>query len=359
MSKARGLAALGNAYSDGALSNRNLIINGAMQVAQRGTSSTGVNYKTVDRFRFNQNTMDELAFTQSQDTDGPESFTKSYKVTVDTPESALILTEWLYMRYTMEGQDAQTFQFGTSAARKTTMSFWVKSSIVGDYAVMFFNDQGSARAQTLTYTINTANTWEYKTIVFDGDTTQNFSNSSAAGPDFYFTLSAGPDRKTTDGSSWINYTANASAYGQTADVATVSGATWQITGVQLEVGDTATPFEHRSYGDELARCQRYFYKFGDDGGYNSFVSAANGSQRIRGSIPLPVTMRAQPSVSLTGTPLFYGFQNATSYSSVQAINSSTISVSADFGITPFVNAGDVFETYFNVAGNFLSIDAEL
>ena len=306
MSKARGLAALGNAYSDGALSNRNLIINGAMQVAQRGTSSTGVNYKTVDRFRFNQNTMDELAFTQSQDTDGPESFTKSYKVTVDTPESALILTEWLYMRYTMEGQDAQTFQFGTSAARKTTMSFWVKSSIVGDYAVMFFNDQGSARAQTLTYTINTANTWEYKTIVFDGDTTQNFSNSSAAGPDFYFTLSAGPDRKTTDGSSWINYTANASAYGQTADVATVSGATWQITGVQLEVGDTATPFEHRSYGDELARCQRYYYQRDWTAQYQAILVPcwASGANALQGTFYPPVTMRADPTCSHNGVGNF-------------------------------------------------------
>ena len=281
--------------------NRNLIINGAMQVAQRGTSSTGVNYKTVDRFRLDQNTMDELAFTQSQDTDAPAGFRNSYKLTVNTPEASLVLTEWLYMRYTMEGQDAQVLQFGQSTAQKTTMSFWVKSSVTGDYAVLFFNDQGSARGQTLTYTVNAANTWEYKTIVFDGDTTQNFANSNAQGPDFYFTLSAGPDRTITDGTSWINYTANASAYGQTADVATVNGATWQITGVQLEVGDTATSFEHRSYGDELARCQRYYET--SSSVVNS-VSAPNGPSYSAGTVVSRLTCfaaakRATPTIAET------------------------------------------------------------
>jgi hypothetical protein len=299
MSKARQLADLGNVYDDGALSNRNLIINGAMQVAQRGTSSTGVNYKTVDRFRLDQNTMDELAFTQSQDTDAPAGFKNSYKLTVNTPETSLVLTEWLYMRYTMEGQDAQVLQFGQSTAQKTTMSFWVKSSVTGDYAVLFFNDQGSARGQTLTYTVNAANTWEYKTIVFDGDTAQNFANSNAAGPDLYFTLSAGPDRKTTDGSSWINYTANASAYGQTADVATVNGATWQITGVQLEVGDTATPFEHRSYGDELARCQRYYFSSDEaDSLLLSFGDVTSGDSTYF-TILHPTTMRTGPTITLS------------------------------------------------------------
>ena len=302
MSKARQLADLGNVYDDGALSNRNLIINGAMQVAQRGTSSTGVNYKTVDRFRLDQNTMDELAFTQSQDTDAPAGFKNSYKLTVNTPETSLVLTEWLYMRYTMEGQDAQVLQFGQSTAQKTTMSFWVKSSVTGDYAVLFFNDQGSARGQTLTYTVNAANTWEYKTIVFDGDTAQNFANSNAAGPDLYFTLSAGPDRKTTDGSSWINYTANASAYGQTADVATVNGATWQITGVQLEVGSTATDFEHETYATTLRKCQRYFELLGhatNAGSADTFSLMSlpfNGATNNQWTdIPFMVEKRAAPT----------------------------------------------------------------
>jgi hypothetical protein len=283
-----------------------MVINGAMNVAQRGTSSTSENFQTVDRFRFSTNTMDELAFTQSQDTDGPEGFANSYKVTVDTPESSLILKEWLYMRYTMEGQDAQIFQFGTSAAKKTTMSFWVKSSIVGDYAVLFFNDQGSVRGQTLTYTINTANTWEYKTIVFDGDTTQNFSNSSAAGPDFYFTLSAGPDRKTTNGSSWINYTATASAYGQTADVATVNGATWQITGVCLNVGDSAIDFPHESYGETLAKCQRYYQQYDYTDQYaNVFTPTFNiNSTQVRGTFQFAVEMRAAPTYTTNGAGNF-------------------------------------------------------
>ena len=366
MSKARQLADLGNVYDDGALSNRNLIINGAMQVAQRGTSSTGVNYKTVDRFRLDQNTMDELAFTQSQDTDAPAGFKNSYKLTVNTPETSLVLTEWLYMRYTMEGQDAQVLQFGQSTAQKTTMSFWVKSSVTGDYAVLFFNDQGSARGQTLTYTVNAANTWEYKTIVFDGDTAQNFANSNAAGPDLYFTLSAGPDRKTTDGSSWINYTANASAYGQTADVATVNGATWQITGVQLEVGSKATPFEHRSYGDELARCQRYYQKLTYEGNdVRVGIGQAINSSSVDVYIPFVTTMRASPTaLEQSGTAADYGIINAsggggdcTSIPSFRFANLSSITVR--FTDTGQVSAGNASQAYLDTANAFLAWSAEL
>ena len=291
-SKAFGLAQLGNAYADGALSNRNLIINGAMQVAQRGTSSTSTGFQTVDRWRIETTGTDELAFTQAQVSDAPDGFAYSYKFTVTTPETSITDSEWLRARYTIEGQDAQSLAFGTSSAKQATLSFWVKSSVTGSYAVLFYLGD-AARSQTLTYTVNSSNTWEYKTITFDGDTVATINNNNTAGPDFYFSLSAGPDRKTSDGTSWGTFAQGKSAYGQTANVAATSAATWQITGVQLEAGDTATPFEHRSYGAELALCQRYYQTYSYVG-VDTYVGADKDASS---SMWLTVQMRAGPTVT--------------------------------------------------------------
>jgi len=358
MSKARQLADLGNVYDDGALSNRNLIINGAMQVAQRGTSSSSIGFQTVDRFRVGTNSTDELAFIQSQDTDAPNGFTKSFKVAVTTPETSWTTGEWFTVRYTIEGQDAQLLQFGQSTAQKTTLSFWVKSSVTGDYAVMFFNSQGSSRGQSFTYTITSANTWEYKTIVFDGDTAQSFSDSNAAGPDFYFTLSSGPDRQTTDGSSWQNYSQGMSAYGQTADVGGTASATWQITGVQLEVGDTATPFEHRSYGDELARCQRYYYELGGVSYYPYFLAAVMNSALVRCVHQHPVPMRASPALSTTNPTSIDVEGNSVTSLTIDVM--TTITAMLNINVSTSFAVRDCVRVYNNVSGiSKIHFDAEL
>ena len=314
----------GSVTTDGRTGS-NLIINGAMQVAQRGTSSTSTGFQTVDRFRVNTSATDELALTQAQDSNAPDGFTNSFKVTVTTPETSFTTTEWFYTRYTIEGQDAQQLKFGTSSALQTTLSFWVKSSVTGTYAVLFFNDQGSARGQTLTYTINSANTWEYKTIVFDGDTAQNFANSNAAGPDLYFTLSAGPDRKTTDGSSWQNYSNAMSAYGQTADVGGTASATWQITGVQLEVGDTATPFEHRSYSDQLQACKRYYQQKNDSG--NALASGIwYRSSQVLAYGKFDTTMRAAPTITVSSSDFASCYTRGTARSTLDSSPCDNIGV---------------------------------
>ena len=321
MSNARQLAA--NLPREGGLSNRNLLINSAMQVAQRGTSSSSAGYQTVDRFRFTSSDMDQLAFTQSQDTTGPSGFTNSYKITVTTPETTTEAEEQLYMFQTIEAQNLQQLGYGTSDAKQLTLSFWVKSSVTGAYCVAFYQNDGN-RLITSTYSISSANTWEYKTITIDGDTSGTINNDNGAGLELYFFLSVGPDRKTTDSTSWGTWTAAKFGYGQVADVAATSSATWQITGVQLEVGDTATPFEHRSYSDQLQACQRYFLRYNysnnlsDAASHNTLPVIAGYTGSVAyGGMKLPVTMRTSPSFSASAASTWIYYANGGSHTATE------------------------------------------
>jgi len=236
---------------------KNLIINGAMQVAQRGTSSTDAGYGSVDRFRLLKQSFDELVLTQEQVTDAPNGFSNSLKYTVSTPEATMDANENSRIEYRIEGQDLQHLKKGTSDAVSLTLSFWVKGSITGTYIAMLV-DNDNSRNICASYTINSANTWEYKTLTYVGDTTGTLDNDNLQSFAVRFWLGAGTDRTSgTLATSWeANVPANV-AVGQT-NILTTSGATFQITGVQLEVGEQATPFEHRSYQDELLACMRYF-----------------------------------------------------------------------------------------------------
>ena len=246
-----------NSLADSAIhGQRNLIINGAMQVAQRGTSSTSGGYGSVDRFRTIKNNFDELVLTHEQVTDAPTGFSNSLKYTVSTPETTMDADENARIEYRIEGQDLQHLKKGTSDAVSLSLSFWVKGSITGTYIAMLA-DNDNSRNICASYTINSANTWEYKTLTYAGDTTGTLDNDNLFSFAVRFWLGAGTDRTSgTLATSWQANVPADVAVGQT-NILTTSGATFQITGIQLEVGE-ATPFEHRSYGDELARCQRYF-----------------------------------------------------------------------------------------------------
>ena len=246
---------------------RNLIINGDMSIAQRGTSATSVSssgYHSLDRFRFGFNETDELVATISQDTDVPsgQGFANSMKFEVTTPETTLATDEILQIVHRMEGQNTQNLKYGTSSAESLTLSFWVKSSITGTYVITFKNNDPSAgtRLNVNTYTINSANTWEKKTITITGDTTANtnFVNTNAKGLELNWCLAAGGSYQGTSSSGWTSYGAEKLFNGQSANVITTSGATWLITGVQLEVGKFATPFEFLPYDVNLQRCFRYY-----------------------------------------------------------------------------------------------------
>ena len=306
-SKARGLADLGNAFDDGALSNRNLIINGAMQVAQRGTSTTTQGFATVDRFKATSDgTMVAAVVTQSQDSTGPQGFSNSYKVSVGTSETVAAV-DYYYVHQGIEAQNLQQLSFGTSYAKSITLSFWVKSSVTGTYTVSLFRHD-SQRIFPKNYTVSTANTWEKKVIVVDGDVTGTIANDNGRGIDLYWGLSAGSNYTTGTDNAWAAYSGSNFLPNHTADIIGTVNATWQITGVQLEVGDTATPFEYaRSYGDELARCQRYFNANVGSYDNNEGVAGVYSTSALRGQLQtFPVTMRATPSVTISNGEFYTG-----------------------------------------------------
>jgi hypothetical protein len=304
MTKARDLADLGNktsldeindAYDAGALSNRNLIINGAMQVAQRGTSFTGVTSDTytVDRFQYTEGSGGgSVASTITQSSDSPDQFGNSLKLEVTTADT-LSGGENVTFRYRSEGRDGQRLKFGTSSAEKFTVSFWAKASVAGTYSLQIF---APARSALSSYTINSANTWEYKTITFNGDTSVALPNTSASGFEVVWHLDAGSS-DITSAYDWGNTGAFRAVTGQVNLMAN-TGNTWQITGVQLEVGDTATPFEHRSYGDELAKCQRYFQVLGNNQSNGAIASGYfHGTTSFRGQMSYLQRMRVAPTGS--------------------------------------------------------------
>ena len=314
MSRARDFADLAGSADAGGLTGRNMLINGAFNVAQRGTSATvttGSAPLTVDRFSTTIANLDQASLTESQDSTVPsgQGFANSFKVVVGgTAETALDADEQVYIRYQgIEGQDAQHLNFGTSSAKKTTLSFWVRSGVTGNYAVLMYTNNGiggsSTRSQTLTYTVNAADTWEYKTITFDGDGASGnaLADDNTAELQLYFSLAAGSNSTSSDGTSWGNYAQAKFAYGQTANLIGTASAAYYITGVKLEVGETATPFEHEDFGTTLKKCQRYFELLGhaaaSGGSAYSLMSlpfnGATGNQWT--DIPFMVEKRAAPT----------------------------------------------------------------
>ena len=288
----------------GALSHRNLVINGAMAVSQRSTSETGLNtagFKTVDRMRLSVTSLATARFTHEQSTDAPDGFAYSVKTTTTTAEGSVGAADGFRpIEYIIEGQDLQHLAYGTSSAKSLTLSFHVKSSVTGTYSIAVYRDESTDRLITATYTINSASTWEYKTITIPGDTSASITNDNANRFAIYFHAGAGSAFKGTDSSgSWGNYSNAGFANGTTVNLQNTLNATWQATGLQLEVGSKATSFEHRSYGDELLRCLRYYEQSnptlsGSDG-KQSFV-ASNGSDFLQGPT-FKVTKRAAPTMA--------------------------------------------------------------
>jgi hypothetical protein len=269
MSNAREIAQLGSVPSG----RRNLIINGAMNVAQRNDEVTGQTetsgYKTVDRFQFW--TYSGGTYTLSQDaTEAPQGFAYSHKV-LNTSAATTVAGTGVSFRQRIEAQDLQHLDYNTSSAKPVTLSFWVKSDTTGTYAVRIYNPD-SVRMVTKTYAISTANTWEKKNITFSGDTGGVINNDSGYAFEVAWWLAAGTDFTSGSASgSWEAYSSTKEASGHNVNLN--SGGNWYITGVQLEVGSVATEFEHRSYGEELALCQRY-YRISKSNSAFSYILAA-------------------------------------------------------------------------------------
>jgi hypothetical protein len=282
MTKAAELAKMGEVLTNSQIGGRrNMIINGAMQVAQRGTSlamahdgNTG-NY-LIDRFQcLFGGSPSSLDGTFAQVDDHPLSANgKSLKWTTGTAESAIASDELLFFTQKVEAQNLQHLQFGNSNALTTSLSFYVKCSITGTFSISLRKDDTTRRISNRTYTINSANTWEKKTFTFTGDTDSGAGivNDSGEGIRIMWHLMAGSNSVGGGNfTSWKDYAADDFAAGlATNAIATTASATWQLADVQWEVGQ-ATPFEHRSFGEELELCKRYYHKLVATGPYQKFA----------------------------------------------------------------------------------------
>lgn len=292
--------------SAGPLSNRNLIINGAMQVAQRATQVTGVTgdgYYTCDRWRLFLLNLGTLTLDQA--TDAPEGFTKSFKVTCTTADASPAATDYSLILQFIEAQNLQHLKYGTSNAENLIVSFWVKSNKTGDASFEIIQKDNSDRQFTTSYTINSADTWEYKTIAIPGDPSGLINDDNDIGLQIVWWLNSGSDYTGgTHNATWETFT-NTNRNATNLGVGGATNDNFAITGVQLELGDVATPFEHRSFADELQKCQRYYeksYNIDTPPGTNAgslssvedFYAAINVPARVRFS----VSKRNDPSMEV-------------------------------------------------------------
>ena len=294
--------------------NRNKIINGEFRVNQRNHSgSAGHNAYTLDRWKYARSANTE--FSTSQSTDTPDGFANSVKLDCIGANGSTGSSDYAYFRYHIEGQDLQELNKGTSAAKVATLSFYVKCDITGTFAINVVDE--NSRMCNLTYTVSNTN-WNRYIVTIPADTSGALANNNSTQLSIHFYIIAGSNI-TSGGSlnSWGAYNSGHLAQGHTANIVSTDH-NWYMTGVQLEISDYATPFEHRTYAQELALCQRYFYRLaGDD------TTIATGHQNgAYGIFPIryPQEMRAQPTGTAQTVTDAYSYYYEGSVARVNSVN---------------------------------------
>ncbi len=284
---------------------RNLLINGDMQIAQRSTSvasNTAGGYLTADRFN---NQLSSLGtWTQSVENDAPtgSGFRKSLKMLCTTADASPAAGDYNIISQFIEGQNLQQIAKGTASAQQLTLSFWVKSNVTGTY-IAELQDVDNTRIASASYSVSASGTWEKKTITFPADTTGAFDNDNALSLAVNFWLGAGSTWTSgTLSTSWTSTTSANRAVGQT-NLASATNNYWQVTGVQLEVGDTATPFDFLPYDVELLRCFRYFYRLAHS---SHGLGTAHTTSAVYGFIYNPVPFRTNPNVTTSNMGVWDG-----------------------------------------------------
>ena len=277
---------------------KNLIINGDQRIDQRndGSAVTTSSSYPVDMFLISHSS--NGAFSAQRSTEAPTGFQYSTKFTTTTADTSLTGSQRCLYFTKIEGQNAQHLEFGTTNAKPVTLSFWVRSSVTGTFSGSLQNGAQN-RSYPYDYTINTADTWEYKTITIPGDVTGTWATDNTKSHQIFWSLGMSPDYAAPV-NAWVAAQRWGSTTGTTGIMGTLN-ATWYITGVQLEVGRNATEFEHRSIGEELALCQRYYYEYPKGNTYNIIANGfANTSSNALFHFQFPVPMRDAPAVASTG-----------------------------------------------------------
>jgi len=283
---------------------KNRIINGAMVIDQRnaGASVTPTNGQyLLDRWAADVSQASK--FTVIQSSTAPAGFSNSLLVTSSSAYT-VGTNDYFALHQFVEGFNTADFSFGSASATSITLSFWVRSSLTGTFGVGL-RGASNTRSYTATYTINSANTWEQKSITVAGDTSGTWLTTNGVGIGLFFSLGVGSANSITAG-SWQSV--NATSPTGAGSVVGTNGATWYVTGIQLEKGSTATSFDYRPYGTELALCQRYYYKYKASNSGTMFGSAYNYSTtQTLGVVKFAVTMRTNPTaLEQTGTASDYG-----------------------------------------------------
>ena len=349
---------------------KNIVINGDMRIAQRGTStslSASGSY-SLDRYFVQTNVGSGHTWEQVSDAPSGSGLQYSGKITVGTGASP-VTDNFGRIIYYIEGYDAQQTCFGTSSAKAVTLSFWTKSSVTGTFGGCIKMQFASPYPGFFfTYTIKSANTWEYKQITIPAGTMSagSMSPSNGIGLLLAFDLGEGPSRSDPAGYNNPSDSGGTVGVEGVTKILATSGATWQVTGLQLEVGKNATEFEHRSYGEELALCQRYYVKFDCiNAGERIGVGYVNNSTTAVCTIPFPVEMRTNPtSVDTSGTANHYSVANSsinicTSVPTftIAGKNSATLDFVVSGGISGSVR--DSIMARYNSAPAFFGFSAEL
>jgi len=343
---------------------KNIAINGAMKIAQRGTltGQTGNSYTACDRFLTAEGGAAVTTSSQSTDVPSGQGFANSLKIAFTTADTDISANDFFLLIQRLEGQDLQHLLYGTSDAKDLTISFWVKSPKTGTHILeLRHNDASPAYYNGQAYTITSANTWQKVTLTYSGYVTTAFDddNNQSLAMQWWFAAGSNFSSGTLQSNTWQN-TATNRAVGQVNCLDSTDNEIY-LTGVQLEVGSVATEFEHRSFGEELQLCQRYYQQYTNPP-LRGVISDPNAN---RMGMPLPVIMRATPTVTITSTgtsghfPLYDGVNTAV-YISTIASYCSPDKLELDFDTNPNLtvgNAGCVFQADAN-ASDF-GISAEL
>ena len=345
---------------------RNMIINGAMNICQRYPKNTANNLSNathtyhVDRFKAYEST-DGILQGEWLDSDAPPNFHYSLFYHPATTDNSIANNQFAFISQVIELENIRHLGYGGSYAKTCTLSFWVKSNLTGTYTISLINDDTNNRQFVTEYTINSANTWEKKIITIPGDTGGTWNTN---GLRISWTLTSAGNRQTTTVGSWFDdSTARYATNKQVSGFMSNTGNSFKITGVQFEVGNYATDFEHRSYGEELSLCQRYFYKVtGDSGERVGIGGCCVNSTEFRMNVTFPVTMRRVPTIGGTGTAQMDAADDSADFNcsivTIESAPSAPISSLGLQAVTSGMTGGQGGNLRFRSDGSSLTFDAE-
>jgi len=352
------------------LSNRNKVINGAMQVAQRGTSTssvTAIGYFACDRQKTQLSSAGTWTISQSTEAPSDNGFKKSMKYDCTTADGSLGANDYLQHYYRIEGQDLQDVRKGTSSAKPLILSFWVKTNKTGTYNVEVI-DQDNSRLCSKSYTVSDSN-WNKYTFVFPADTTGAFNDDNGVSLDIGWWLAAGSTYSSGSNQTSFGSFVQANRAPGNVNLADSTSNEWYITGIQLEVDQTgsgvATDFEHRSFADEFQKCLRYYEQmsnYGQSSGYFAVGYNENTTQ-CNHALLYKVYKRATPTITSNGDSNFKNHNTGTSTAlsnlSIQAITPQSARCEAHSGSAVLTDGGCSVLASLNTGEALLKISAEL